>query len=158
MANIIYSTIIGERQGMISADCGTFASIGSKYQKKHANEIFVLQFDHSMSRQHNVLHHPVKFYKPIDKSSPLLNAAISENEKLSVVFDFYRTASGGIERFYSIELQEAYLSNISSCYPHVLTHAGNQPEEVVMLSYKNITWKHLIASTESYSLWEERIF
>ncbi len=34
MANIIYATIIGERQGMISADCGTFASIGNKYQKK----------------------------------------------------------------------------------------------------------------------------
>ncbi|HFM4818068.1 TPA: type VI secretion system tube protein Hcp, partial [Escherichia coli] len=24
--------------------------------------------------------------------------------------------------------------------------------------YKNITWKHHIASTESYSCWEERIF
>ncbi|GJK70241.1 hypothetical protein TUM17564_22680 [Citrobacter freundii] len=89
----------------------------------------------------------------------MLSAAISENEKLSVVFDFYRTASGGgIERFYSIELQEVYLSNISSCYPHGLTHVGNQPEEIVILSYKNITWKHLIAGTESYSLWDERIF
>ncbi|EOH3003070.1 type VI secretion system tube protein Hcp, partial [Citrobacter freundii] len=37
-------------------------------------------------------------------------------------------------------------------------HVGNQPEEIVMLSYKNITWKHLIAGTESYSLWDERIF
>ncbi|EFD0543737.1 type VI secretion system tube protein Hcp, partial [Escherichia coli] len=25
-------------------------------------------------------------------------------------------------------------------------------------NYKNITWKHHIASTESYSCWEERIF
>ncbi|EEU9359629.1 type VI secretion system tube protein Hcp, partial [Escherichia coli] len=24
--------------------------------------------------------------------------------------------------------------------------------------YKNITWKHHIASTESYSCWEERVF
>ncbi|HFO5022768.1 TPA: type VI secretion system tube protein Hcp, partial [Escherichia coli] len=25
-------------------------------------------------------------------------------------------------------------------------------------NYKNITWKHHIASTESYSCWEERVF
>ncbi|EES2935961.1 type VI secretion system tube protein TssD, partial [Escherichia coli] len=67
--------------------------------------------------------------------------------------------SGGcIERFYTIELQGAHLSNILTCYPHSITHAGNQPEEVIVLNYKNITWKHHIASTESYSCWEERVF
>ena len=123
------------------------------------------------------MHHPIKFYKPIDKSSPLLNAALSENEELSAVFNFYRINSGGcIERFYTIELQGAHLSNILTCYPHSITHAGahlsniltcyphsithagNQPEDVIVLNYKNITWKHHIASTESYSCWEERIF
>ncbi|EOQ0925372.1 type VI secretion system tube protein Hcp, partial [Escherichia coli] len=51
-----------------------------------------------------------------------------------------------------------HLSNILTCYPHSITHAGNQPEEVIVLNYKNITWKHHIASTESYSCWEERVF
>lgn len=159
MANVIYASVIGEKQGLISSGCGTHASIGNKYQSNHRDEIFVLQFDHSMSRERNVIHHPVKFYKPIDKSSPLLSSAISENEELSVVFDFYRTrVGGGIERYYTINLQHAHLYNISSCYPHVLTHAGNQPEEVVILNYKNITWKHLIAGTEAYSFWNERVF
>ena len=159
MANIIYASITGEKQGLISAGCGTSDSIGNKYQINHVDEIFVLQFDHSISRERNVTHHPVKFYKPIDKSSPLLNSAISANEALSVVFNFYRTIrNGGIERFYTVELQKAHLSNISSCYPHVLNHAGNQPEEVVVLNYENITWKHLSAGTESYSFWNERIF
>ncbi|HGF9239202.1 TPA: type VI secretion system tube protein Hcp, partial [Escherichia coli] len=27
-----------------------------------------------------------------------------------------------------------------------------------VLNYKNITWKHHIASTESYSCWEEMVF
>ncbi|HHY1633482.1 TPA: Hcp family type VI secretion system effector, partial [Escherichia coli] len=54
--------------------------------------------------------------------------------------------------------QGAHLSNILTCYPHSITHAGNQPEDVIVLNYKNITWKHHIASTESYSCWEERIF
>lgn len=37
MANIIYATVIGEKQGMISADCGTSASIGNKYQLNHVD-------------------------------------------------------------------------------------------------------------------------
>lgn len=159
MANIIYASITGNKQGLISAGCGTHASIGNKYQSSHPDEIFVLQFGHSLSREANVVHCPVRFYKPLDKSSPLLSAAISENEELKVVFNFYRTSiSGGIERYYTIELQDVHLSNIATCYPHVLTHAGNQPEEVITMNYKNITWKHLLAGTESYSLWHERIF
>ncbi|EQN15267.1 hypothetical protein G684_03337 [Escherichia coli HVH 4 (4-7276109)] len=104
MSNIIYLSIKGKIQGLISEGCGSYASIGNKYQINHVDEIFVLQFDHSLSREYNVVHHPIKFYKPIDKSSPLLNAALSENEELSAVFNFYRVNSGGcIERFYTIE-------------------------------------------------------
>ena len=86
MSNIIYLSIKGKIQGLISEGCGSYASIGNKYQINHVDEIFVLQFDHSLSREYNVVHHPIKFYKPIDKSSPLLNAALSENEELSAVF------------------------------------------------------------------------
>ena len=39
MANIIYATVTGEKQGMISAGCGTSASIGNKYQINHTDEI-----------------------------------------------------------------------------------------------------------------------
>ncbi len=89
MSNIIYLSIKGKIQGLISEGCGSYASIGNKYQinhvdeifveinhVNHVDEIFVLQFDHSLSREYNVVHHPIKFYKPIDKSSPLLNAAL----------------------------------------------------------------------------------
>lgn len=88
MSNMIYLSIKGKIQGLISEGCGSYASIGNKYQINHVDEIFVLQFDHSLSREYNVVHHPIKFYKPIDKSSPLLNAALSENEELSAVFNF----------------------------------------------------------------------
>ena len=72
MSNIIYLSIKGKTQVLISEGCGSYASIGNKYQINHVDEIFVLQFDHSLSREYNVVHHPIKFYKPIDKSSPLL--------------------------------------------------------------------------------------
>ncbi|EIS70393.1 type VI secretion system effector, Hcp1 family protein, partial [Yersinia pestis PY-66] len=56
-----------------------------------------------MTREQNVSHHPISFIKPIDKSSPLLGVAISENELLDAVFDFYRTNSAGaLELYYTI--------------------------------------------------------
>ncbi|VFS38596.1 Secreted protein hcp [Escherichia coli] len=63
-----------------------------------------------------------------------------------------------LKGFTQLNCKGAHLSNILTCYPHSITHAGNQPEDVIVLNYKNITWKHHIASTESYSCWEERIF
>lgn len=159
MANLIYASIRGKKQGLISAGCGTFESIGNKYQSTHSDEIFVLQLEHSLSRIDNTIPHPIKFFKPIDKSSPLLGVAISENEELSLVFNFYRTCKGGgVELFYTVTVNGAHISNISSCYPHVLNHAGNQPEEVITIAYKDITWKHHGAGTEGYSLWEDRLF
>lgn len=35
MANNIYLTITGKKQGLISAGCSTFDSIGNKYQAAH---------------------------------------------------------------------------------------------------------------------------
>ncbi|EJG5244521.1 type VI secretion system tube protein Hcp, partial [Escherichia coli] len=55
MSNIIYLSIKGKIQGLISEGCGSYASIGNKYQINHVDEIFVLQFDHSLSREYNVV-------------------------------------------------------------------------------------------------------
>lgn len=59
MSNMIYLSIKGKIQGLISEGCGSYASIGNKYQINHVDEIFVLQFDHSLSREYNVVHHPI---------------------------------------------------------------------------------------------------
>ncbi|MCG3463369.1 type VI secretion system tube protein Hcp [Xenorhabdus bovienii] len=80
MANLIYATIKGKKQGLISAGCSTFYLIGNNYQSGHADEILVLSFDHEITRTMNVNHRPVSFVKPIDKSSPLLGVAISNNQ------------------------------------------------------------------------------
>ncbi|BES83096.1 hypothetical protein PEC302107_01960 [Pectobacterium araliae] len=159
MANNIYVTIKGKRQGLISGGCGTTHSIGNKYQIGHEDQIFVLQFDHTITRSDNAHHHPAKFCKPIDKSSPLLGIAISENEELELLFDFYRTSSNGAqEKYYSIQLIGASLTNVTVSYPHALTHADNQPEEMISIAYRNIDWKHHSAGTTGYSIWEERIY
>jgi type VI secretion system Hcp family effector len=41
VSNVIYLTLTGERQGEISAGCGTEKSIGNRFQYRHENEILV---------------------------------------------------------------------------------------------------------------------
>ncbi|MDR0219626.1 MAG: Hcp family type VI secretion system effector [Enterobacteriaceae bacterium] len=159
MANLIYATIKGKKQGIISAGCSTFDSIGNKYQAGHENEILVVSFEHEITRAGNVNHRPVSFIKPIDKSSPLLGIAISNNEELELEFFFYRTSnSGGNELYYSVKLQKATIERFNVCYPHSINHNEHQPEEMISIKYASITWQHHVAGTSGYSFWEDRVY
>ncbi|MGG4610711.1 Hcp family type VI secretion system effector [Providencia sp. Me31A] len=159
MANIIYMTLRGDRQGLISSDCSTYDSIGNKYQRGHEDQILVLAVRHSISRSQNSHHHPLEIIKPIDKSSPLLGMAISNNETLDCQLDFFRTSQNGSqEKYYSITLQKASIKNITYDYPNSVSHNDRQPEEIILLDYRDITWKHLMASTSGYSIKEESIY
>ena len=79
MAQQIYMTLTGEKQGLISQRCGTYDSMGNKYQSLHRDEIFVLALSHSTHRDKNICHQPLSVTKIIDKSSPLSGIAISNN-------------------------------------------------------------------------------
>lgn len=89
MANLIYASINGIKQGLISAGCSTLDSIGNRCQKGHEDQAYILAFDHNISRMQNVSHQPVRITKPIDKSSPLLGMAwqyqTMKNYKLSCI-------------------------------------------------------------------------
>lgn len=159
MANLIYVTVKGKNQGLISAGCSTFDSIGNKYQAGHEDQIMVLAFEHEITREQNVNHGPVTFVKAIDKSSPLLGIAISDNECLELEFLFYRNStSGANELYYTIKLTKAYLSSVSVDYPHSVDHSESQPEEVIRLNYQSISWSHHKAGTSGYSIWDERVY
>ncbi|CAM4044093.1 Hcp family type VI secretion system effector [Serratia silvae] len=159
MANIIRMKIEGKNQGLISAGCGTFDSIGNKYQAAHTNEILVYSAAHSITREQSASHHPFTIVKPIDKSSPLLGVSISENEELYVELGFYQTDhSGGLEKYYSIQLRKAFLSCININYPHSLTHEDSQPEEIISLNYRDIVWTHHKAGTSGYSICSDRVY
>ncbi len=95
MANIVYLSLKGEVQGLISCGCASKQSVGNKAQTEHTDQILVYALTHSISRIENVNHHEVIIVKPLDKSSPLLGKAISENEKLECIFDIYRTTPEG---------------------------------------------------------------
>lgn len=159
MANIIYMTVDGEKQGMISAKCSTADSIGNKYQLGHEDEIFVFEMIGHLSRQQNAVHHPIEIRKPIDKSTPLIAQALSTNEKINVVFTCYRTSSsGGLELFFKVKLTDATINDVRFHFPNSLTNNDIQPQERVSIQYKSITWEHVMSGTSSYSIWEDRVY
>ncbi|MCU8648925.1 type VI secretion system tube protein Hcp, partial [Escherichia coli] len=50
MANLIYLTLNGQNQGLISAGCSSLDSIGNKAQLVHLDQIMVFELTHGLSR------------------------------------------------------------------------------------------------------------
>ena len=159
MANLVYLTLNGQQQGLISAGCSSQASIGNKAQIAHMDQIMVLGLSHGLTRTQNVNHQGLTVIKPVDKSSPLLGKSISENECLSCEFSFFRTNRAGInECYYQLKLINARISSIHLQVPHAIDDSKGQSEETIEFTYESINWEHCIAGTSAFSLWEERIF
>ncbi|MGB7802135.1 Hcp family type VI secretion system effector [Buttiauxella sp.] len=159
MSNNIYLSLTGENQGLISSGCSSYDSIGNAYQSTHRDQILIYELAYAISRDQNVNHQPLTLKKPIDKSSPLLAFAITNNEKMEAVFEAYRTDKSGTQSlYYRIKLIKATITDINLVSPNSLSHNDAQPIESVSLKYESITWEHVSAGTSSYSLWEDRVF
>ncbi|MFH7829075.1 type VI secretion system tube protein TssD [Kluyvera chengduensis] len=146
MGDIIYLRITGERQGGISAGCGTDASVGNRRQRGHEDEIFAFSLINALSRTGNGINlQNLRFTKLIDKSTPLFCNAITNNERLFIEIDFWRiNRTGRWDRYYYIELRNASVTNIRT---RVTLNALDT--EDISLAYEYILCKHLIAGTES---------
>lgn len=159
MANPTYLILNGRKQGLISAGCCSLDSIGNKAQIAHLDQIMVYEMEHKLTRINNINHQMLTIKKPIDKSSPLLSKAITDNEILACEFPIYRTNRFGInELFYIIKLTEALICEIKLSIPHVINDNQGQAEETVSFVYEAISWEHCTAGTSSYSLWMDRVF
>jgi len=159
MANNTYLKINGKTQGLISAGCSTYDSIGNKYQIGHEDQILVQSVTHDISRDKNVNHHPITIIKPIDKSTPLLMVGISNNEEMEVTIEKYRTSRSGMqEKYFTVKLTCATINHIHSCDPEASPGKDSQSYEVVSFLYQSITYTHNIAGTTGYSFWDERVY
>lgn len=159
MAHLSWMVLRGKSQGQISQNCGSRNSIGNKSQTQHLDQIMIYGLNHETSRAQNVNHHELQIIKPIDRSSPLLNKAMNDNEELECEIDLYRVNPTGLQEvYYKIKLIKAHLSSIKTIVPHNIIESGNEAQERISLIYESITWEHCMASTSAYSLWEERIF
>lgn len=153
MSDIIYLTLKGRIQGLISAGCSSYDSIGNRYQNGHTDEILVYSTDYDVIRQQNVSHAPFVLTKADDKSTPLLLTAISDNEILDCKFNFHRIdKSGGLQHYKTIKLGKASIIRIANEHPNSQFKNELQPFEMVSLRYKSITINHIIASTSGYGI------
>ncbi|MDE9615303.1 type VI secretion system tube protein Hcp [Citrobacter portucalensis] len=72
MGDLVYLKITGEKQGNISSGCGTYESVGNRWQVGHEDEIFVFSLANTLTSACNNLNiQGLKFCKLIDKSTPL---------------------------------------------------------------------------------------
>lgn len=69
MGDIVYLRIIGEKQGDISSGCGTYASVGNRWQVGHEDEIFAFALTNAItSTGKGVNLQGLQFCKLIDKA------------------------------------------------------------------------------------------
>lgn len=145
MGDLVYLKITGEKQGNISSGCGTYESVGNRWQVDHEDEIFVFSLANTLTSTANGLNlQGVNFCKLIDKSTPLFCNAITQNERLYIEIDFYRiNKTGRWERYYYIQLRNVSVVNIRTSVAH-----NNLDTESITVTYEYIVCKHLIANTE----------
>lgn len=161
MANHGYMTITGNRQGLISAGCSGVDSIGNKCQITHKDEIMILAYSHNMITGNDGgisgdcgKHLPIVITKNIDKSSPLLASALHERETIECTIHFYRTSpAGGQDKYYAIKLTGAKIAHITLQVPHAIHMNDAEPQEMVSIRYRDISWTHIQAGTCAYSVW-----
>lgn len=161
MANHSYMTISGAKQGLISSGCSTQASIGNKCQAGHEDEIMVLAYSHNMTAGNDGgvtgsrgNHKPIIPTKNIDKSTPLLASALHEGEEIECKINFYRTSPAGFEeKYFTVMLSGGRIANISVQVPHAIHMSDAQPQELIAIRYREISWAHHPAGTSAYSSW-----
>ena len=165
MANHGYMSITGKKQGLISSSYSSQVSIGNKCQIGHFDEIMVLAYSHDMVAGSDGTvtggrgqHRPVVITKNIDKSSPLISGALHDGEEVECVIDFYRTSPiGSQEKYFVVRLSGARIAYINFQVPHVINMSEGQPQEVVAIRYRDITWTHVGAGTSAHSSWNNDV-
>jgi len=137
-----YMTAKGETQGKIN---------GSVTQAGREGSMKVEEFSHSVSQSIDSAsglpsgkrqHRPIRVTKEIDKASPLLMNAFTNNEILTEVrIDFWQPSSSGQEiQFYTVELVNARITNISQHQGSTGEFVEVEPAEMISLVYDKITW------------------
>lgn len=161
MALNAYLNLKSDRQGEIR---------GSVTQKGRENTILVLGVDHTMLAAIDARsglytgsnrHQPFVILKEVDRATPLLRNALTQNETLSeFTLRFFRpNALGAEENFYTVTLVKAAIASIrlemlNNKYPDL---AGLRERERVAFVYQSsrVTWTS--GNVESQDDWASAI-
>ena len=170
MATPAYMSVTGEKQGLITAGAFTADSVGNTYQEGHEDQVMIQAFHHDVIIPRDPqsgqptgqrVHKPVIITKAHDKSSPLLQAALTSGERLTeIVIHFYRTSAQGTqEHYYTTKLEDAIIVAINNTMPNCqdLNNAHFTLQEEVQFSYRKITWTHEVSGTSGSDDWRSPV-
>ncbi|MDI2595088.1 Hcp family type VI secretion system effector [Pseudomonas sp. N3-W] len=165
MAIPAYMTIIGATQNHITAGASSEKSVGTTRQGDRLDEIMVQSFKHDViiatdpqsgQSTGKRLNHPVVISKVFDKTSPLLQEALSSGERLWVEIKWYRDSPIGQEHYFTTTLEEAIVLTVKDymldCQDPVHSHSTHMQE--VHLGFRKITWTHEACGTSSVYNWD----
>lgn len=159
--DLMYLTIKGNSQGLISSGASTPESIGNFYKHGHEDEIMVTQCDYGGSnptyensgRPIGQSHSDaIMMSKMVDKSSPLLHNAMTNGELLSLVrLTCYKTSRlGWPEHYYTITLRNAKVVVMDT----FMKYETNLLSEHLYFSYEEMVVEHELANTMSQNYWQ----
>lgn len=148
-----YLELEGETQGNIK---------GSVTKKGHAETIKVLAISHEVVSPRDAAsglptgkrqHKPLTITKPLDRSSPLLNALLVNNENIPEwTLEIYQPAKGGEALTYTIELTNASISSI-----RLVTKPDGTLVQEVAFTYQKIEWTWADGGITAMDDWESPV-
>ncbi len=104
---------------------------------------------------------PITIRKRIDKASPLISKALTENQVIEGVFKFYRpnpTGDGTTEQFYTIEIKRGRVSNQRQWLPDTIQPASHlePPMEEVTFVFHTINWTITEGGVTHEDTWDQQ--
>ena len=158
-----YLKIMGTSQGLITSGALVRESVVNAWQLGREDEILVQALSHGIAvpggaQSSQRMHKPLIITKVIDKSSPLINTALCNGERLSLCeVKWYRTSGSATqEHFYTMRLKGAVIIAVDVVMPHCqnMETAHFTQLETVHFAYESITWQHEIAGTSGWDIWQ----
>jgi type VI secretion system secreted protein Hcp len=103
---------------------------------------------------------PLVIRKRIDKSSPLIMKALTNNEKIDAVLRFFRpnpAGDGTTEQFYTVELKQGNVAAVKQLVNNTLdtSTVNNPPLEEVSFVFRTIKWTYMNGGIEHEDSWGE---
>lgn len=105
-------------------------------------------------------HQPLLIRKRIDKSSPLLMKALTENQVIEGTFKFFRpnpTGDGTTEQFFTVEIKQGRVNSIHQHVPDTIVPASSTlpPMEEITFVYHTICWSFTQGGVTHEDKWSE---
>lgn len=137
---------------------------GDTTREHRKGQIEVLSFEQSVTTAREAgsgmatgrrQYQPLMIRKRIDKASPLLMKALTENANAEVQFDFYRpnpTGDGTEERFYEIGLRNARVASVKI----VMDRDSGMPMEEITFVFQTINWTYTNGGVTHEDTWSQQ--